>query len=92
MHGRASFSVGTSGQDYVKETSAEDQFLNQSVHPFHRWAADVLPALESRDVFSYDEEGFPLFPDVDLDEMKVKEIQALLHDFLCKIWSEYIFE
>lgn len=63
-----------------------------SVHPFHKWAADALPAVEGGDVFSYDEEGFPLFPDVDLDEMKGKEIQILVQDFMGKIWGECYFE
>lgn len=84
--------MGTSGQDYVKETTGEDQFLNLSVHPFHKWAADALPTLDSGDVFSYDEEGYPLFPDIDLNEMKGKEVQALVQSFLGKIWGECSFE
>ena len=84
--------MGTSDQDYIVETTGEDQFLKLSVHPFHKWADVALPAIEGGDVFSYDKEGFPLFPDVDLNEMKGKEIQILVDSFLGKIWGECYFE
>ncbi|KAE9398224.1 hypothetical protein BT96DRAFT_995116 [Gymnopus androsaceus JB14] len=82
------FSVGTSDQDYIAETTGEDQFLKLSVHPFHKWADVALPAVEGGDVFSYNKEGFPLFPDIDLNEMKGKEIQILVDSFLGKIWGK----
>ena len=58
------------------------------MQPFHKWASDALPAVEGGDVFSYDEEGFPIFPDVELSELTGKDVQILVRGFLTKIWGE----
>ncbi|KAE9397264.1 hypothetical protein BT96DRAFT_995983 [Gymnopus androsaceus JB14] len=81
------FSMGTSGLDFATETIGENEFLKLYVKPFHNWAADALPVDPKGYIFLYDN-GFALFPDVELAELKGKEIQTLVKDFLGKIWGK----
>ncbi|KAE9395592.1 hypothetical protein BT96DRAFT_997512 [Gymnopus androsaceus JB14] len=82
------FSMGTSGLDFAAETIGENEFLKLYVKPFHNWAADALPVDPKGYIFLYDDDGFALFPDVELAELKGKEIQTLVKDFLGKIWGK----
>ncbi|KAE9390833.1 hypothetical protein BT96DRAFT_945833 [Gymnopus androsaceus JB14] len=80
-------SMGTSGLDFSTETIGENEFLKLYVKPFHNWVADALPVGPKAYIFSNNDNSFVLFPDVQLAELKGKEIQTVVKDFLGKIWG-----
>ncbi|KAE9398001.1 hypothetical protein BT96DRAFT_940529 [Gymnopus androsaceus JB14] len=83
-----SFSVGSSGQDFAAETIGETKFLKSYVKLFHDWVVEALPLVQEGDLFSYDNQGFALFPDLNFTDFKMKDIQMLVKEFFGKIWGK----
>ncbi|KAF9065888.1 hypothetical protein BDP27DRAFT_1366056 [Rhodocollybia butyracea] len=78
-----------SSGDFIEQTTGEEQFVKDFVEPFHTWAVDALSVNEEEaEAFFYDEEGFPKFPAVQLNNLTPNDLQNLIKVFLGKLWGK----